>query len=363
MKLKIQKEVLLKGIEVIQGIINIKTTLPILSNILLEAQDGKLRLTATDLNIGISCVIPVDAQESGAITIPAKRFGGIIRELPSGNIDITSKKNNTVIIETALCQFKVMGLPAEDFPKMPELKDKEVIVIGQGVLKEMLNLTSFAVSFDERRYMLNGILFEIKDQGITMVATDAKRLAVAERKLNQAAKRALQIIVPTKTIQELARNLKEEGELSLVVGTNQVLFDLGDTAIISRLIEGEFPDFRQATPPASNNKMKIDREQFSLAVKRASLLATQDYQAVKLEVFKDKLVVSKSTPDVGESREEVAIEYNGKELAIGFNPLYLIEVLKNLDQASVEFELSGSETPGVIRTKGYVYVVLPMRLG
>ena len=140
------------------------------------------------------------------------------------------------------------------------------------------------------------------------------------------------------------------------------MFDLGNVVIISRLIEGEFPDYRQVIPPASNAKMKIDRAQFLLATRRASLLSTPDYQAVKLELFKNKLVVSKSTPDVGESREEVAVEYQGKELAIGFNPNYLIDVLKNLTEESVEFELSDSEKPGVIRISGYVYIVLPMRL-
>jgi DNA polymerase-3 subunit beta len=170
------------------------------------------------------------------------------------------------------------------------------------------------------------------------------------------------MIVPIKTIHELNRNLKEEGELSLILGHNQVLFDLGSAVIISRLIEGEFPDYKQVVPQASDNKMRANREQFLLAVKRASLLSTPEYQAVKLEVFKNKLVLSKSTPDVGESREEVAVQYQGKEMVIGFNPSYLIDVLKNLSEEEVDLELSDSEKPGVIRQNGYVYIVLPMRL-
>jgi DNA polymerase-3 subunit beta len=141
------------------------------------------------------------------------------------------------------------------------------------------------------------------------------------------------------------------------------LFDLGDVVIISRLLEGEFPDYRQVIPPVSENKMKINREQFLLAVRRAALLSTPDYQAVKLEVFKNKLVVSKSTPDVGESREEVSVEYQGKDMAIGFNPGYLIDVLKNLIPQAIEFEFIDTEKPGVIRSGGYIYIVLPMRLG
>ncbi len=363
MKLQTQRDILLNGIQTVQNIITARATLPILSNILIETQQGGLRLTATDLDVGISCVIPVDIQEPGAITIPAKRFSDIIKELPAENVSITTQKNNSAIIETGQCQFKIMGLGREEFPKLPEFKDKEVIKLEQGVLKQMLNLTAFAVSIDESRYILNGILFRISKNNLMLVATDGKRLAIIEKQLRQVVDKDISIIVPIKTVHELNRNLKDEGELSLTLGNNQVLFDLGNVVIISRLIEGEFPDYRQVVPPVSENKMKVDRQQFLLAVKRAALLSTPDYQAVKLEVFKNKLVLSKSTPDVGESREEVKVEYQGKELAIGFNPNYLIDVLKNLSDEQIELELSDTEKPGAIRTAGYIYIVLPMRLG
>jgi DNA polymerase-3 subunit beta len=362
MKLRIEKDILLNGIQTVQNVITTKATLPILSNILVETQQDNLRLTATDLDVGISCVIPVDIQEAGAITIPAKRFSDIVKELPVDSVSITTKKNNLVIIETQICQFKIMGLAREEFPKLPEFKDKEVIKLEQAGLKQMLGLTSFAVSFDETRYVLNGILFKINKNNLTLVATDGKRLAIIEKKLTQDIGKDISIIVPIKAIQELNRNLQDEGELSLILGDSQVLFDLANVVIISRLIEGEFPDYRQVVPAPSENKMKIDRAQFLLAVRRAALLSTPDYQAIKLEVFKNKLVVSKSTPDVGESREEMPVEYQGKEMVIGFNPGYLMDVLKNLSEGQIELELTDSEKPGVIRSNGYVYIVLPMRL-
>jgi len=362
MKFKVEKEVLLSAIQTVQNVITTKATLPILSNILIETQGNELRLTATDLDIGISCVIPVDIQEQGAITVPAKRFSDIIKELPIESVSVATKKNNQINIESELCQFKIMGLAKEEFPKLPEFKDKEVIKISQVLFKEVLDLTSFAVSVDETRYILNGILFKINKNNITLVATDGKRLAVVEKKLNYTSEKDLSIIVPIKTIHELNRNLKEDGEVSVILGSNQVLFDLGRVVIISRLIEGEFPDYKQVIPPPAENKMRINREQFLLAVKRAALLATPDYQAVKLEVFKNKVVVSKSTPDVGESREELGVVYQGRELAIGFNPVYLIDVLKNLNDETIDLELTDSEKPGVIRINGYVYIVLPMRL-
>lgn len=362
MKFKTEKLSLLEGIQKVQNIITSKATLPILSNILIESQSAGIRLTATDLDIGISCEIPVNIQEAGAITVPAKRLGDIVKELPSDSVAITVKKNNLVVIETDSCQFKIMGLPREEYPKLPEFKDKEVLKIEQSILQEMLKLVSFAVSFDETRYILNGILFKINKNNLILVATDGKRLAVVERKLQQSIEKDISIIVPIKTIHELNRNLKGSGELGVILGNNQVLFDLGGVVIISRLIEGEFPDYANVIPAVSENKMGVERERFLLAVKRAALLSTPDYQAVKLELFKNKLVVSKSTPDVGESREELPVEYQGKEIVIGFNPAYLADVLKNLTEEKIAFELTDSEKPGVIRIIGYTYIVLPMRL-
>lgn len=362
MKFKVEKSVLINGIQSVQNVITTKSALPILSHILLEAQNGSLKLTATDLDVGISCVIPVDIQEAGAITVPAKRFSDIVKEFPAETVSLTTKKNNQVIIDSDSCQFKIMGLVKEEFPKLPEFKDRKVVKIEQKVFKSMLLLTSFAVSMDETRYVLNGILFKINKNQFTLVATDGKRLAIAEKKLNSDSDVDINIIVPLKTIQELNRSLQEEGELSLVVSSNQALFDLGSIGIVSRLIEGEFPDYQQVVPAAADNKMKVERNQLLLAVRRAALLATPDYQAVKLEVFKNKLAISKSTPDIGEFHEELPVEYQGRELVIGFNPAYLIDVLKNLNEEMVNLELVDGEKPGVIRLSGYVYIVLPMRL-
>lgn len=363
MKFKTEKAQMLNAIQAVQNIITSKTALPILSNILIETQTDSLRLTATDLDIGITCVIPVEIQEQGAITIPAKRFSDIIKDFPLNIISINTKKNNQVSIDSDMCQFKIMGLAKEEFPRLPEFKDKKAIKIDQSALKQMLSLTAFSVSLDETRYVLNGILFKINKGALILVATDGKRLAIAERKLTVIEPDVeLSIIIPLKTIQELNRNLKDAGDLSLVMSSNQALFDLGNVAIVSRLIEGEFPDYKQVIPAPSENKMKVERSQFLLAIKRAALLATPDYQAVKLEVFKNKLVISKSTPDVGEFHEELAVEYQGKEMVIGFNPVYLIDVLKNLNEETISLELTDGEKPGVIRISGYVYIVLPMRL-
>lgn len=362
MKIQIYKDDLLNNLQILNNIIGPKNSLPILSNILLDTKDTKLQLIATDLDIGILINTPIDIQEQGAITMPARRFFEITRDLPEGNINISVKKNNMVTIESGKCQFKLIGLPKEDFPKLPEFENKKVITINQSMFKEILNLAYFAISRDETRYVLNGVLFEVKQGVLRIVATDGRRLAVVERKIDANLSSDIKIIIPVKTIQELMRNLKEENSVSIVLGLNQVMFDLGGMWIISRLIEGEFPNYQQVIPQGVDNKIKINRESFMAALKRASLLNTPDYQAVKLEVFKNKMVVSKSTPDVGECREELDIEYGAKELVVGFNPNYLVDVLKNIKTEDVSLELTDGEKPGVLRQDGYVYVVLPMRL-
>ena len=368
MKIKMEKTELLKGIQTVGSVITPKNVLPILSNILFETVKNKIKLTTTDLDMGISIILDAEIIEPGAITIPTKRLSDIIKELPLGQVNLTIKKNNIVDIQLGSCEFKLMGLPKEEFPKLPELKDKEIIILEQDVLKKMLCLTSFAVSHEETRYVLNGLLLEIKkvqDEDaivVKLVGTDGRRLAAVEKKLPLKTHKDIKIIIPYKTIQELLRNLKEEGTVSLVVGQNQAFFEMDGVTIISRLIEGDFPDYQKVIPHAVHTKIKLNKEEFILVLRRANLLTTPDFQAVKFELFKNKLVVSKSTPDVGEFKEEIPLEYSGKELVIGFNPNYFLDMLKNWQEAEFSLELYDAEKPGVVRSPEYVYIVQPMRL-
>ncbi len=370
MKIKVSQENLLTGIQTVQNIVSSKATLPILSNMLMETKADCVKLNTTDLDIGISCETPVNVYEEGGITIPMKRFGDIVRELPPGDIVITTKKNNQIDIEGENCRFKLIGLPKEEFPKFPEFKDKEGIKMEQGVLKEMLRLTSFAVSHEESRYVLNGVLIEIMEDTIHMVATDGRRLAKIEKKMAAPLKKdmvkqpleGVGVIIPIKAIVEINRNLKDTGSVSFFTGTNQVLFDIDGVLIATRIIEGEFPNYQQVIPKEATPKIKVKTQDLLAAIRRANLLATPDFQAIKFELFSNKLVVSKSTPDVGESREEVVVEYGGTELMAGFNPQFFIDVLKNIEEESIELELVGPDKPGVIRLGGYLYLALPMRI-
>ena len=363
MKFDTTKEILVKGIQEVQNAINPKTTLPILANILIESWKDGVSLTATDLDIGITSILPVKPGVEGAVTIPAKKFFDIIKELPEGGVSISVKKNNLVHIEALNCVFKIMGLPKDEFPQLPDFKDKDSMTIQRGKLKKMLALTNFAISKDETRYVLNGVLFVVKPSYIRIVATDGRRLAMVEEKTQLPKTLERKVIIPAKTISELGKLLGDEGDVKICFGNNQVSFDMGPTKVVSRLIEGEFPNYEQVIPKEIKDKVGIGRPKFLSATKRAALFTNSDSLAVKLELTKDKMVLSKSAPYIGEAREEIVVDYKGKDLSIGFNPDYLVDVLKNLNEEVVNFEVSDPEKPGVIRVgSDYVYVVLPMQL-
>ena len=239
MKFNITKDVLLKGIQEVQSAISTKSSLPILSNILIEATEDQLVLTTTDLDIGITSKISIKSQVAGAITIPAKKFSDIIKELPdSETISISVKKNNLVNIECGKSVFKIMGLPKEEFPQLPEFKDKDSLTLPQKKLKIMLRLTGFAISHDESRYVLNGVLFVIKPTYIRMVATDGRRLAMVEDKMQLPKTLERKFIVPTKAVNELDKSLSEEGDVKIFFGDNQIFFDMGGGRI-NKVMPGE----------------------------------------------------------------------------------------------------------------------------
>jgi len=365
MDLVIQKEILVDGIQTVQNAITQKSSLPILANVLLESSATELKLTATDLDIGICAMIPVVSGEEGALTIPAKKFFDIVRSLPDGSeVRMSIKKNNSITIKAGKAQFRIIGLPREDFPALPLFEDKDSITIPQETLKKMLNLTDFAISKDDSRHVLTGTLMVVKGEKITLVATDGRRMAIVEEKLPQKTLIERTVVVPIKTMQEIKRLLGEGGDVKILFSDNQILFSFASSFVISRLLEGEFPDYGKVIPKRSSQVVAIAREDFLSAARRISILTDQDSQAVKLSIQKNKVTISKNTPYLGEAKEEIDANFNGeKEIEIGFNPRYLIDVLKNLEDDKIEFEVNDFNKPGVIR-KGeeYVYVVLPMQL-
>lgn len=361
MNIKVDREALLNGVHVVYGAVNERSSLPILANMLLKATKNTLCMTATNLDIGISYKIDIETADEGSIAIPAKRFFDIVKETTEPELLITSKKNNIVMIECGRSFFRMMGLPKEEFPKIPEIRDGIDFIINQSALKEMLNLTIFAISQDETRYVLNGVLFHIDNNKLSLVATDGRRLAVASSSLSQSSGHKKGIIVPAKTVYELNKILKNEGRVEFMLSDNQALLKMDNIEIASRLIEGEFPNYENVIPNKKEG-LRVDREMLLSSLKRVSIFTTQDSAGVRFDISKNRLVISKQSPDIGEAKDELDIGYAGDEMAIGFNPNYIIDVLKNLTDDEIEFELNGPDKPGAIRKEGYTYIVLPMQL-
>jgi len=361
MKIKILKQVFLKNIQHVQNIISSKSSLPILSNILIEAEKNKVVLTTTDLDIGISSVLETEVEEEGSITIPAKKFNDIIKELPDEDISISTMKNNSMVIKCSKCFFKIIGLPKEEFPKLPEFKDEPSVIIKQSVLKNMIAMTHFSMSHDETRYVLNGALFLFKGKKLAVVTTDGKRLSLVKKDIEKDGLNKA-IIVPSKTIYELNRILSDEGDVKIIFSENQVKFDLKNITVISRLIEGDFPNYEQVVPKEPQEKIVVQRSLLLDGIKRAALLTTQDSQSVKFEILKNKIVVSKSSPNIGEAREELDTVYKGHEITVGFNPGYIMDALKVIPQDEIALEVFGPDKPAVIRIDDwFLYLALPMQ--
>ena len=368
MKINTNKDGLLRGIQIVQNAVSSKNTLPILSHILLEAKKGEIRLTATDLEIGISVKIDGEIIEEGAITVPARKFSEIVKELPAQhNIHISLKKAQSIHIEAGKSYFKLVGLAREDFPQLPEIpagsKGGDTVKIPQKKLKNMIQLTSFAMSHDETRYVLNGILFSFKDKALKLVATDGRRLAIIQKEMLEMGNLKKDVILPMKTIQELNRNLGDEGEVVFHFKEKQLLINLGQIYITSRLIEGEYPNYEQVIPKKIKEELNLNTQDFLQATRRASILTNQDSQSVKINIIKDRMIITKSTPDLGEAREEIEVDYKGGEFVTGFNPTFLIDALKNIEDENVKFGFIDPEKPAVIsRGEDYTYIVLPMQV-
>lgn len=365
MEIMIQKSAFLKAITLVGGVTVLKNnTMPILGNILLETIGNEtLKVVGTDLEIGISTTLPVSVTQQGSITVPARKLLEIVRELPEGDVAITVAKNNAVNITGGKAYFKILGLTKDDYPKLPEFSINNAFEIEQATLKEGLSLTAFAISNDETRYVLNGVLISIKGNQIRFVATDGRRLAFIQKQFKNSQKKDLEMIVPAKTVHEILKVAGWDGTVKIIPSQNQVVFYFGDTYLISRLIEGNFPNYEQVIPKEEKTVSNANREEFLQAIRRTALLTSVDSPAVKLDFVKGKILVSSRSPNLGEAKEELSADVQGNDIAIGFNPQYLIDVLKNLDIDRVSFSLTDPNKPGLLRGKeGYLYVVMPMQL-
>ncbi len=363
MKFTITKESLLKGLQIVQPAISAHSTMPMLFNVLVQIEKGVLALTTTDLSLSMKYSLPLDTSKACASTFHARRLFNIIRELAQEEVEIDIDDKDVALIRCGASQYKIIGLPADDFPAWPSLETAQSFSLEQAAFKQMLNKTVYAASMDKNRPVLNGILLSFKDQKLTMVATDGRRLALIENEMEIPGDAQTEIIIPIKAVSELIKVLGDEGTLKIQVLPNLAAFEINKISIVTKLIEGNYPNFRQVIPSQCEERVTVDRESLLAAVRRVAVITTEQYASIKVAFNKNQLHISASTPDVGEAQETVPIKYTGKPITLAFNPDFLMDPLRTMLSDEVHVELVDELSPAVIKCDlPFLYVLMPLRL-
>jgi DNA polymerase-3 subunit beta len=362
------KSELVKGIQTVQSAVSTKNTLPVLSNILLETKTNQLKLASTDLEVGVRCLIKAEIVKEGAVTVPAKTFSDFVRTLPDDKeISIKAEDATRIEIRCGKARCILLGLPKEDFPVLPEFPEENAIILEAKVLREMIRKSAYSMSTDETRYILNGLYFILDKGSAKMVATDGRRLAYIAREIADK-KTSTQVIIPSKAVREVERMLGADGaavdNVAISVTENQVAFKVGDTVIISRLIEGHFPNYEQVIPKSSTIHLQMATKDLLTMTQRAALGSGDRGGAVKFVLDKGRLRAIGTAQGRVEVEDELPVEYDGTTLEIAFNPFFVQDVLKNVESSQIMLEFSSSLNPGVIRPIGdehSIAVIMPMR--
>jgi DNA polymerase-3 subunit beta len=380
MELVVRKNDLLRELQLFQGIVERKNTIPILANVLMEAKGDELRFLATDLEVGLRSQCTASVAKSGSLTLPAKKFYEIIKSLPETDIRIAEDKGG---VKVAADRFdsRMQTLPREDFPTLPESGGAPSATLPRNALKEMVAKTQFAITGEDTRYFLNGALFVLRPDSMSLVATDGHRLAlVSVVRDREGAERGggapgedkdtdeVRAILPKKTLGELARLLAEGDEdIRYERGENHLFFDVGGRLLISRMIDGQFPAYERVIPKGNDKRIEFERDRLTNAVKRVALLSNERSRAVKFLVEKGKVDVTSSSPDLGEAKETLPVDYAGASMQICFNAQYVLDFLSAVTTDVVSLELKDEVSQAVMKPVGaegydYTYVIMPMRV-
>lgn len=369
MNFSIDRTPLFEALQKVQSVVEKKNTIPILGNILCTVKNQILSLCATDLEVGITVALPVESDQEGKITLSAKHFLDIVKELPEKKINFTTKENNWVELVCGKSRFNIVSLPADQYPAFPEFLGKTYIEARGEALLDMIERTQFATSNDATRYHINGVYFEhLENNLMRMTATDGHRLSFVDYEVFMTTpdlKRGL--IIPRKGLTEF-KKLLEEGvtAVGLAFERGYLFAKFSQSYLFVRLIDGDYPDYRPVIPKSVDKIVRADRQSFTSALKRVSLLANEKSRGVKLSLQDSVLVISSSNPDMGEAREELDVEYSSSEvLEIGFNSKYLLECLAVMQSDKLEFQLKDRLSPGILKdvdNQNHTYVIMPMRI-
>lgn len=369
MEIVVQRNDLARELQLVQGIVERKSSIPILSNVLCEARAGELRISATDLDVSLRCGCTAQVEAEGAVTLAAKKLYEIVRSLPESEVRVELEKDAWARIRCGSVEFRMAGLPREDFPSLPEPRGGRGIEIPAAALGALVQRTAFAITAEDARYYLAGALLVLEKDKVAMVATDGHRLAWAERRAELKLSEAQRVLVPRKAISELARLIEDAGgeaSVSFQQGDGHLIFGIGGRTLASKQVEAQFPAFEKVIAVTGDKKVSVGRELLQSAIRRVSLLSSDRGRAVKLGLDKGRLELSASSPEFGEARESLAVDYAGGGVEIGFNAQYLLDFLAVAGGAEVALELKDGESQGLLRPAGedggdYRYVVMPMR--
>lgn len=369
MDLRLNRSEFLTELGPMQGIVERKTTIPVLSHLLLKTRDGKLHLAATDLDVSLTSWCEADVREDGAIAVQAKKFMEIVRSLVGEEVHLVQEEPEWISIRAGRSRFKIHGMRAEDFPTLPEVEDRYQIELPFDRFRRMISRILFAVSAEESRFQLNGALLKLKGDSLELVATDGHRLALVESGLSSEGSED-SVLVPRKALQELQR-FEADGAVGYRRGEHHLSFRLGRRELICRILEGTFPDYERVIARDNDKKAVFERKSLDAAAQRVSILTGDRSRAVRLELSEDQLVVSVQNADLGQAVEEVACEYRGPEFSLGINPDYLRDFLSVVDTDKVRLELKDENTQCVCFPQGdgegesddrYLCVIMPMRV-
>jgi DNA polymerase III subunit beta len=372
MELSIQKSELLRELDLVQGVVEKKATIPILSNLLLETSDSTLRISATDLELGFRCNCPAQVKKPGAGTIPAKRLLDIVRSLPEAEVRLKILENHWVQLTCERSAFKLVGMAKDNFPVLASFP-RPLAAIPANVLAILIDRTIFAISSEETRYTLNGALLLLKPENIAMVATDGHRLALIERQVEVGGlSNEMRVLVPRKAMGELRRLLAHgpaDASVALSKDESHLFFSIGDRLLISRMLTGQFPNYEAVLPRENNKIVELDKEVVMAAIRRVALLADERSRAIRLQLENDRLEILSSSGEYGEANEVLDAQYQGDPLQVGFNYQYLLDFLGVVENGGkVRLELKDEQSAGQFRPGGqdevykYRYVVMPMRV-
>jgi DNA polymerase III subunit beta len=368
MRFTISREKLQEGLAAVGASIPAKTTLPVLANILVETTDKGIRLSGTDLDIAVSTEVVADIETAGAITIPAKKLTEIARELPPSPVKIAAVGEQRITLDCGRSHFKILGLPRDEFPSFPSVRFSESWRIRSGDLQKLISHTSFAVSTEESRPILNGVLWELKPESMRMVATNGHRLAKMEVPIKSSGAPAADLIVPPKALEQIRRLFPADEELEIARGDNHLGFRSPFTAVFTRLIEGPYPNYDQVIPKDNDRVAIADKVALTSALKRMSVIASDQTHRIRLSFNSGLLRFSVQTPDLGEATDELAVRYTGDQLDIGFNASYLLEILRYIPTDEVKLTFKAPERAATVEPEGwsdaatYLCLVMPLRL-